>query len=138
MDDAKNDASGKTVGFADEDQIAPIKGKGKSKAQDSDSDSESDDSDSDLDDLPLKPKTKLGGASPAIKSVLISTLARQKHKHITQVRGLELHGVDLKKAAKSFSKKFACSASVTKLQAGGNEIAIQGDVSELTTSASSH
>jgi density-regulated protein DRP1 len=60
--------------------------------------------------------------------VFIRKEARSKHKYITSVKGLDGFGCDLKKAAKSFSKKFACSASVVKLADGGLEIQIQGDV----------
>jgi density-regulated protein len=36
----------------------------------------------------------------------------------------------LKKVAKDFGKKFATGSSVTKTAAGGEEIVVQGDVSE--------
>lgn len=39
-------------------------------------------------------------------------------------------GIDLKKAAKFFGKKFATGSSVTKNPQGMDEIVIQGDVSE--------
>ena len=38
-------------------------------------------------------------------------------------------GVDLKKASKQFSTKFACGSSVTKNPQGLDEITVQGDVS---------
>lgn len=44
--------------------------------------------------------------------------------------GLEHFGLDLKKVAKEFGKKFATGSSVTKTAAGGEEITVQGDVSE--------
>ncbi len=43
--------------------------------------------------------------------------------------GLEAFGLDLKKLAKEFGKKFATGASVTKTPSGGEEIVVQGDVS---------
>ena len=46
------------------------------------------------------------------------------------VSGLEAHGLDLKKVAKEMGKKFATGSSVTKTPAGGEEITIQGDVSD--------
>lgn len=49
---------------------------------------------------------------------------------MTAVSGLEEHGLDLKKIAKDMGKKFATGASVTKLPAGGEEITIQGDLSD--------
>lgn len=49
---------------------------------------------------------------------------------MTAVIGLEAFGLELKKVAKDFGKKFATGASVTKLASGGEEIVVQGDVSE--------
>lgn len=49
---------------------------------------------------------------------------------MTAVSGLEAFGLDLKKVAKDFGKKFATGASVTKIASGGEEIVVQGDVSE--------
>jgi density-regulated protein len=49
---------------------------------------------------------------------------------VTAVSGLEAFGLDLKKVAKDFGKKFATGSSVTKTAAGGEEIVVQGDVSE--------
>jgi len=46
------------------------------------------------------------------------------------VSGLEAFGLDLKKVAKDFGKKFATGASVTKVPGVGEEIVVQGDVSE--------
>ena len=48
----------------------------------------------------------------------------------TEVSGLEHFGLDLKKIAKEFGKKFATGSSVTKTASGGEEITVQGDVSE--------
>jgi density-regulated protein len=44
------------------------------------------------------------------------------------VGGLEAFGLDLKKVAKEFGKKFATGSSVTKVPGGGEEITVQGDV----------
>lgn len=38
--------------------------------------------------------------------------------------------MDLKKVAKDFGKKFATGASVTKVPGAGEEIVVQGDVSD--------
>jgi density-regulated protein DRP1 len=46
------------------------------------------------------------------------------------VTGLEAFGLDNKKVAKDFGKKFATGSSVTKLPSGGEEIVVQGDVSD--------
>jgi density-regulated protein len=43
---------------------------------------------------------------------------------------LELFGFDLKKVSKDFGKRFATGSSVTKTPAGGEEIVVQGDVSD--------
>lgn len=49
---------------------------------------------------------------------------RGKKKFVTVIVGMATFGVDLKEASKLFSKKFACSSSVT----GADEIVVQGDV----------
>jgi density-regulated protein DRP1 len=46
------------------------------------------------------------------------------------VQGLEAFGLDIKKVAKDFGKKFATGSSVTKIPGGGEEITVQGDLSE--------
>lgn len=51
---------------------------------------------------------------------------RGKKKFVTVIVGMATFGVDLKEASKSFSKKFACSSSVT----GPDEIVVQGDVKD--------
>jgi density-regulated protein DRP1 len=96
----------------------------------SDSDSHSDDDDDD--DAPkAKPTTAAAIRSKPVvtgSGVLIRKEERTKRKFTTTVKGMETFGCDLKKAAKSFSKKFACSASVVKVNEGGLEVQIQGDV----------
>lgn len=49
---------------------------------------------------------------------------------MTAVSGLEAFGLENKKVAKDLGKKFATGASVTKVPSGGEEIVVQGDVSE--------
>lgn len=49
---------------------------------------------------------------------------------MTAITGLETFGLDLKKVSKDLGKKFATGASVTKLPAGGEEITLQGDLSD--------
>lgn len=51
---------------------------------------------------------------------------RGKKKFVTVIVGMATCGVDLKEASKLFSKKFACSSSVT----GADEIVVQGDVKD--------
>ena len=60
----------------------------------------------------------------------IKRVERNKRKYVTAVIGLEAFGLELKKVAKDLGKKFATGASVTKLASGGEEIVVQGDVSE--------
>ena len=62
--------------------------------------------------------------------VLIKRVERNKRKYVTVVSGLEEHGLDLKKMAKELGKKFATGSSVTKTASGGEEITVQGDVSD--------
>ncbi|ETN44399.1 uncharacterized protein HMPREF1541_10579 [Cyphellophora europaea CBS 101466] len=62
--------------------------------------------------------------------VYIKRVERQKRKYVTVVIGLEQHGLDLKKVAKEFGKKFATGSSVTKTPSGTEEITVQGDVSD--------
>jgi density-regulated protein DRP1 len=62
--------------------------------------------------------------------VLIKRIERNKRKYVTVLAGIEEHGLDLKKVAKELGKKFATGSSVTKTAAGGEEITIQGDVSD--------
>lgn len=66
----------------------------------------------------------------AAAKVLIKRVERNKRKYVTVVSGLEAHGLDLKKIAKEMGKKFATGSSVTKTASGGEEITVQGDVSD--------
>jgi density-regulated protein len=69
-------------------------------------------------------------ATLAASKVYIKRVERNKRKYVTAVSGLEAFGLDLKKVAKDFGKKFATGSSVTKLASGGEEIVVQGDVSD--------
>ncbi|KAK8150939.1 Translation machinery-associated protein 22 [Beauveria asiatica] len=70
-------------------------------------------------------------ADKLAKSVVtIKRIERNKRKFVTAVIGLETFGLDLKKCAKDFGKKFATGSSVTKVPSGGEEIVVQGDVSD--------
>ena len=62
--------------------------------------------------------------------VIIKRVERNKRKYVTEVSGLEAFGLDLKKVSKDFGKKFATGSSVTKTAAGGEEITVQGDLSD--------
>ncbi|KAL5528373.1 TMA22 [Sanghuangporus sanghuang] len=62
--------------------------------------------------------------------VIIKRIERNRRKFVTSIYGLEVFGIDLKKAAKFFGKKFATGSSVTKNLQGKDEIVIQGDVSD--------
>ena len=66
----------------------------------------------------------------ATSKVIIKRVERNKRKYVTEVSGLEHFGLDLKKVAKEFGKKFATGSSVTKTASGGEEITVQGDVSD--------
>ncbi|KAI9769712.1 MAG: Translation machinery-associated protein 22 [Geoglossum simile] len=62
--------------------------------------------------------------------VLIKRVERSKRKYVTAISGLEAHGLDLKKVAKELGKRFATGSSVTKVPSGGEEIVVQGDLSD--------
>ncbi|KAK1769458.1 translation machinery-associated protein 22 [Phialemonium atrogriseum] len=62
--------------------------------------------------------------------ITIRRIERNKRKYVTAVSGLEAFGLDLKKVSKDFGKKFATGSSVTKVPSGGEEIVVQGDVSD--------
>jgi len=66
----------------------------------------------------------------ASSKVILKRVERTKRKHVIGVSGLEAFGLDLKKVAKEMGKKFACGSSVTKAAAGGEEIVIQGYLSD--------
>ena len=97
-------------------------------ADDSSDDSGSDDSDAPAGKSKGSAAAAIRTKAPATGGVLIRKEERTKRKFTTSVKGMDAFGCDLKKAAKVFSKKFACSASVVKVNEGGLEIQIQGDV----------
>ncbi|KAF2662917.1 density-regulated protein DRP1 [Lophiostoma macrostomum CBS 122681] len=66
----------------------------------------------------------------ATSKVIIKRIERNKRKYVTAVQGLEAFGLDIKKVAKDFGKKFATGSSVTKVPGGGEEITVQGDLSD--------
>lgn len=66
----------------------------------------------------------------ATSMITIKRIERNKRKYVTTVFGLEQFGLELKKCAKDFGKKFATGSSVTKVPGGGDEITVQGDVSD--------
>ncbi|KAF7945557.1 hypothetical protein EAE96_010324 [Botrytis aclada] len=66
----------------------------------------------------------------AASKIRIKRVERNKRKYVTEVQGLEAFGLELKKVAKEFGSRFATGSSVTKVASGGQEITVQGDVSE--------
>lgn len=66
----------------------------------------------------------------ATSTIVIKRIERNKRKYVTAVSGLEAFDLDLKKVSKEFGKKFATGSSVTKVPSGGEEIVVQGDVSD--------
>ncbi|KAI9478136.1 MAG: translation initiation factor SUI1 [Benjaminiella poitrasii] len=62
--------------------------------------------------------------------VIIKRIERTKRKSVTTIFGLDVFGVDLKKAAKMFANRFACGSSVAKNNQGQDEIVVQGDFSD--------
>ncbi|TGZ77400.1 eIF1-like protein [Ascodesmis nigricans] len=75
-------------------------------------------------------KAEREAAKKASSRVILKRVERTKRKHVIVVSGLEAFGLDLKKVAKDFGKKFACGSSVTKNPSGGEEIVVQGDLSD--------
>lgn len=59
--------------------------------------------------------------------IVIEEIKRGKHKHVTYVNNLEKFGINLKDTAKMLSKKFACSATVTKEENGQEGITLTGE-----------
>ncbi|CAF9908480.1 MAG: Translation machinery-associated protein 22 [Heterodermia speciosa] len=73
---------------------------------------------------------KRAAEDKAAAKVLIKRVERNKRKYVTAVSGLEAHGLDLKKVAKEWGKKFATGSSVTKTASGSEEVVVQGDNSD--------
>lgn len=66
--------------------------------------------------------------SKANALVTIAKSSRKGRKRLTFVTGLEdFDGVDIKDATKSLGKRFACSSSLSKTDAGKQQIQLQGD-----------
>ena len=59
--------------------------------------------------------------------IQIELARRSKNKHTTHVFNLEKFGLNLKDVAKLFSKKFACSSTVTKEDNGKEGITLTGE-----------
>jgi density-regulated protein DRP1 len=59
--------------------------------------------------------------------IMIEQSKRGKSKFTTHVSNLEKHGLNLKDIAKLFSKKFACSSTVTKEENGTECITLTGE-----------
>jgi density-regulated protein DRP1 len=74
-----------------------------------------------------KQEEKKPNNSKNIKKVIIRVVDRTKRKRVTEISGLDTFQIDLKKASKIFSSKFACGSSITKLATGIEEIHITGD-----------
>lgn len=74
--------------------------------------------------------SRLPRLAMVFSSSWIWILIISQRKFVTTVTGLEAFGLENKKVAKDLGKKFATGASVTKVPSGGEEIVVQGDVSE--------
>ena len=59
--------------------------------------------------------------------IMIELSKRGKKKFVTYVFNLEKFGLNLKETAKLFSKKFACSSTVTKEENGQEGITLTGE-----------
>lgn len=89
---------------------------------------------------PKKNKRKLGIKDKKVTQVnsnaklYIERVSRSKRKCLTFIQGLDavVENMKLKDAAKKLGKKFACSASVNKMDGGsGMNIQLQGDCSDV-------
>ncbi|OQR89825.1 hypothetical protein THRCLA_09560 [Thraustotheca clavata] len=61
-------------------------------------------------------------------NVFVERFQRQKKKFVTVIAGLDEYDLNLKDISKRMGKKFACSATVAKLDGGKNQVQLQGDV----------
>lgn len=77
---------------------------------------------------PNKNMSKKGKKGKKEPKITIERTSRSKRKFITIVAGLDTFDLKLKEVAKKLGKRFACSASVSKLPTGGQSVDIQGDV----------
>lgn len=62
--------------------------------------------------------------------MIIKRVERNKRKYVTTITGLEAHNLSNKDVAKALGKKMATGSSVTKTASGGEEITVQGDLSD--------
>ncbi|EQC28519.1 hypothetical protein SDRG_13847 [Saprolegnia diclina VS20] len=60
--------------------------------------------------------------------VFVERFQRQKKKFVTVIAGLDEYDLNLKDISKRMGKKFACSATVVKLDSGKSQVQLQGDV----------
>ena len=74
-----------------------------------------------------QPETKKSKKEKNDNFILIELAKRSKKKHTTQVFNLEKFGLNMKDVAKLFSKKFACSSTVTKEDNGKEGITLTGE-----------
>ena len=74
-----------------------------------------------------KEETKKAKKEKGDNLILIELSKRGKNKHVTHVFNLEKFGLNLKDVAKMFSKKFACSSTVTKEDNGKEGITLTGE-----------
>lgn len=74
-----------------------------------------------------KTETKVEKKKAKDNFILIELSKRGKRKHVTYVFNLEKFGLNLKDVAKLFSKKFACSSTVTKEDNGQEGITLTGE-----------
>jgi density-regulated protein DRP1 len=74
-------------------------------------------------------KAEREAVKKASSRVVLKRVERIRRKHVIVITGLDFFGLDLKRIAKDFGKKFACGASVIKSSSGQDEIVLQGDLS---------
>lgn len=74
-------------------------------------------------DAPAPIKAKSSGSS---STITVKIAPRVGRRYLTTICGLEAYDIDLAKACKMFSKKYACGVS----KSDTNEIEIQGDCEE--------
>jgi density-regulated protein DRP1 len=78
-----------------------------------------------------KKKPKTAGEGKSGGNVFIERFQRQKKKFVTVIAGLDEYSeLNLKDVAKRMGKKFACSATVAKLEGGKQQVQLQGDVKD--------
>jgi density-regulated protein len=78
-------------------------------------------------EVKTEPTTKAEKKKAKESHILIELSKRGKKKHVTSVFNIEKFGLNLKDVAKLFSKKFACSSTVTKEDDGREGITLTGE-----------